>query len=78
MRYGHTPEGFDVLGHTPLEPHTVYDVTIDAKPERSWRKTFSYGALFCMTPDATGKMTVHEISRDNSLGPARFHVCRKP
>lgn len=78
LRYGHTPDGFEVLDHIPLEPYTVYNVTIDAKPERSWRNTFTYGALFCLTPDTTGKMMVHTIPRDNSLGRARFDVCRKP
>lgn len=78
LRYGHTPDGFEEIDRAPLEPYTVYSVTIDAKPERSWRNTFTYGALFCLTPDQSGKITVHDISRDNSLGPSRFDVCRKP
>lgn len=77
IQYGTTPNGFELLGHKPLEPYAVYNVMIDAKPERSWRKTFTYAALFCLTRNQSGKLTVHDISRDNSLGPSRFDVCRK-
>jgi hypothetical protein len=74
--YGFVPAGGIGTASKPLEPFTVYAVSVDARPENS--NLLAYLALFCMRPNASGKLEVVTVSRSQKEGDARFQICKKP
>lgn len=74
--YGALPPGGVEVVKKPLKSFTVYAVAIEARPEKS--NMLAYLALFCMKPDATGKMEIFTMSRSQNHGEGRFDICQKP
>lgn len=79
VRYGDVPAtGIERVSSTPLRPYTAYHVLLDARPDDPYTNVIAYTALFCLKPDASGKLGIQAISQKKSLGDGRFDVCKAP
>lgn len=73
IRYGENPAGTTRLTLMPMEPNTLYYVSIRAQNDVS--NVFAYTGIFCIRLKLSKGVFVQVVPRDRSLGEARFAAC---
>lgn len=73
IRYGAMPAPSQQERLIPLQPYTVYSVTLDAVPEGTNLR--GYDAEFCLIPDAAKKFRVQVVPWDEKASKWRYELC---
>ena len=73
IRYGAFPQPSHQEAMIPLQPYSVYGVSLDAIPEGSNLR--GYTAEFCLIPDAAKKMRVEVVPWDEPASRWRYELC---